>query len=241
MSAACPYCRAPIGQDETQTVLCPGCGTPHHADCFDENGGCTVFGCSAAPAAEPKLSIAAPDLNAAGIAGAVSQVAPHPVAPPPPPPPFIGSAAAPPPPLLHAAPQATSTPEGPPMFNSWGYSLLAHPLPEEEIERPPLFSSLGYGRPRPTPYPVPTPVITPTGFALDPSLPAKNRTVFLLLGVLLGTFGAHSFYAGSKKKGFLQLGITLLTFGFAGLMVWIWAVIDICTITTDNNGIPFRN
>jgi TM2 domain-containing membrane protein YozV len=238
MSAACPYCRAPIEQDEAPTALCPGCGTPHHADCFEENGGCTVFGCSAAPAAEPKLSIDVPELTAAGIAGAVSQVAPNPVAPPPPPP-FIGSAAAAPPPPLQAAPRTTSAPEGPPMFNSFGYSLLAHPLPDQEIERPPLFSSLGYGRPQSTP--APTRLANLDRIAMDSSLPAKNRTVFLLLGVLFGAFGAHSFYAGAKKKGFLQLGITLLTFGFAGLMVWIWAVIDICTINTDNNGIPFRN
>lgn len=239
MSAACPYCRAPIEQDEAQTVLCPGCGTPHHADCFEENGGCTVFGCSSAPAAEPKLSIAEPDLNAAGAAGSVPQSAPNQVAPPPLP--LIGSAGALPPPLAHGAPQTTSTPEGPPMFNSWGYSLLAHPLPDRETERPPLFSSLGYGRPQATPYPAPTRLTMPPGSALDPSRPARNRTVFLLLGVLFGAFGAHSFYAGSTKKGFLQLGITMLTFGFAGLMVWIWAVIDICTITTDNDGIPFRN
>jgi TM2 domain-containing membrane protein YozV len=62
-----------------------------------------------------------------------------------------------------------------------------------------------------------------------------------VLGIMLGMFGAHSFYAGSRKKGFLQLGITVLSLGFAGLMVWIWAVIDICTISTDNDGISFRN
>jgi TM2 domain-containing membrane protein YozV len=73
------------------------------------------------------------------------------------------------------------------------------------------------------------------------AISTKSRTSFLLLGVLLGSFGAHSFYAGSKKKGFTQLGITTLTLGFAGLMVWIWAIIDVCTITTDHDGLPFRN
>jgi TM2 domain-containing membrane protein YozV len=62
-----------------------------------------------------------------------------------------------------------------------------------------------------------------------------------VFGVLLGGFGVHSFYAGSTKRGLVQLGITLLTFGLAGFMVWIWAIIDICTITTDHDGIPFRN
>jgi len=127
------------------------------------------------------------------------------------------------------------------MFDSWGYNLLAHPLPGQEPQAPPLFSSLGYGRPTPVPYPVPTQAPLPTVWAIDPRVPAKNRTVFLLLGILFGAFGAHSFYAGSTRKGCLQLGITLLTLGLAGLMVWIWAFIDICTITTDNDGIPFRN
>jgi TM2 domain-containing membrane protein YozV len=127
------------------------------------------------------------------------------------------------------------------MFNSWGYSLLAHPLPNQVPEAPPLFSSLGYGRPQPTPYSAPQPATISVDWAIDPALPRKNRTTYLLLGVLLGALGAHSFYAGSKKKGFVQLGITVLSFGFAGLMVWIWAVIDIFTITTDNDGVPFRN
>ncbi len=28
-----------------QTVVCPQCGIPHHADCWQENGRCTTFGC----------------------------------------------------------------------------------------------------------------------------------------------------------------------------------------------------
>jgi hypothetical protein len=62
MSAAvCPYCRAKIADDEPSHV-CEGCGTAHHADCYAENGGCTIFGCSKAPADEPKLSVSAPEL-----------------------------------------------------------------------------------------------------------------------------------------------------------------------------------
>jgi TM2 domain-containing membrane protein YozV len=77
--------------------------------------------------------------------------------------------------------------------------------------------------------------------AIDASTPRKSRTAFLLLGVLLGAFGAHSFYAGFTRKGFLQLTLTVLTLGMAGIMVWIWAVIDICTISADHDGIPFSN
>jgi TM2 domain-containing membrane protein YozV len=239
MSASvCPYCRGTIEQDEPQTLLCPVCDTPHHADCFEENGGCTVFGCEAAPAAEPKLSIGAPDLEGSATASSAPPAASNTV----PPPPFIGSVGAPPPPrLAQAEIQATEPPGGPPMFNSWGYSLLAHPLPDQEPQRAPIFSSLGYGPAQPVAYQTPQPRLAGPARTFDPTLPAKNRTVFLLLGVLLGAFGAHSFYAGSTKKGLLQLGITVLTLGMAGVMVWIWAVIDICTISTDNDGFPFRN
>ena len=239
MSAAiCPYCRAEIEPDPAQAVYCPGCGTPHHVDCFEENGGCTIFGCSAAPPAESKLSIGSPDLYSAVITRAVP---PALSVPGPPPPPLIGSTGAPPPPMPR---QATLPPAGepePPMFNSWGYSLLAHPLPNPEPGAAPLFSSLGYGPPRAIPSPALRPGYIPTSWAVDPALPQKNRITYMLLGVLLGALGAHSFYAGTMKKGFVQLGITLLSLGFAGLMVWIWAIIDICTISTDNDGIPFRN
>ena len=37
-------------------IYCTACGTPHHEDCYFENGGCTVFGCAKAPADDPKLS-----------------------------------------------------------------------------------------------------------------------------------------------------------------------------------------
>jgi hypothetical protein len=54
-------------------------------------------------------------------------------------------------------------------------------------------------------------------------------------------FGAHSFYAGYKRKAFIQLGITVLTLGFAGPMTWVWAIIDAFTIEEDSNGVKFRS
>jgi len=55
MKTFCPYCRESLNPDEA--ITCPGCNTPHHHDCWQENGGCTVFGCSNAPGDEPKLKI----------------------------------------------------------------------------------------------------------------------------------------------------------------------------------------
>ncbi|MFP3903147.1 MAG: RING finger protein [Armatimonadota bacterium] len=41
----CPFCRFPIKPGEN-IVVCPECGVPHHADCWEENGGCTTYGCT---------------------------------------------------------------------------------------------------------------------------------------------------------------------------------------------------
>ena len=44
----CPYCRFPITAGE-RVVRCPGCDTLHHADCWEENGGCARYGCLHSP------------------------------------------------------------------------------------------------------------------------------------------------------------------------------------------------
>ena len=40
----CPYCRAAIG-DLDPVARCERCATPYHPSCFEENGGCAVYGC----------------------------------------------------------------------------------------------------------------------------------------------------------------------------------------------------
>ena len=69
----------------------------------------------------------------------------------------------------------------------------------------------------------------------------RKRTNYIVLGALLGAFGAHNFYAGYHKKAGMQLGITLLTLGFGSPMSWLWAVIDICTIDRDVRGVQFES
>ena len=53
----CPYCAdaAPDGGVHD----CPTCGAPHHEDCWQENGGCAVFGCASAPRADARTGGAA--------------------------------------------------------------------------------------------------------------------------------------------------------------------------------------
>src|ERR1700743_3189009 len=67
----CPYCRMAFEEGEAATVppkiFCTACGTPHHEDCYRENGGCTVFGCKCAPADDPKLQVSQSDLSAVSV------------------------------------------------------------------------------------------------------------------------------------------------------------------------------
>ena len=201
-SAVCPYCRCPVQAPEREAIICTGCGTPHHSDCYTENGGCTVFGCSAAPEEEAKLSVSGADITIPDFAPG-TQTQSISVARSAPPPPVNGAAIA----TQTAAPQCNAG------------SILFRPSP---------VVSTG-------------PAVVAAYVDFTPHPDAKLKSTFILLGVLLGMFGAHSFYAGYKRKAFIQLGITVLTLGFASPMTWAWAIIDAFTIEEDSNGVKFRS
>ena len=64
----CPYCHEPFSSaddsDGAQRVACTGCGTPHHAECFAENGGCSALGCERIAARVPSgAALTAEDLR----------------------------------------------------------------------------------------------------------------------------------------------------------------------------------
>src|SRR5579863_548701 len=229
MSAAvCPYCRTAIEPDSGEQLLCTGCGTPHHADCYTENGGCTVFGCSAAPADEQKVSVTRRDI-ASPSAGA----APAPTA---------GN-------LPQMLPGIGLTPPG------WNPNAPPKPVraappplpPGTVVAAPPIArptARVGVGSMFFDPAPVPVPASAAAAsfdFDLEPDPNAKNRSTFIVLGALLGFFGAHNFYAGYKRKAVGQLCLTAFTLGFAGIMSWVWAVIDVCTVDKDSQGIKFKS
>jgi TM2 domain-containing membrane protein YozV len=200
-SSVCPYCRCPVEEPEREAIVCPDCGTPHHADCYAENGGCTVFGCSAAPEEEDKVSLSGADLAAPEFVSRVQTQA-IPADRPAPPPPVNGAAAAMPTVALQ---------------HNAG-SVLFRPVPV-----------------------APAPVAVPAYVNLTPHPDAKPQQTFVLLGCLLGMFGAHNFYAGYRNKAFVQLGITVLTLGIAIPMTWVWAIIDVFTIQEDSKGIKFKS
>lgn len=78
------------------------------------------------------------------------------------------------------------------------------------------------------------PMIAPTG-------QTKTKTTYVLLGVLLGAFGAHNFYAGYRSRAMIQLAITILTLGYGSPFSWIWAIVEVCTIDRDSQGMQFAS
>ena len=214
MNPACPYCRAPFEPDD-EVVTCEACATPHHADCYAENGGCTVFGCSKAPVDEPKISITTQDLA------------------PPPGGPYRPLAAA-----LHFNQFAASTPPPPPRAGSTTAvppppardSVYMQPRVYEDTTRyltPPRDLSFGgYNQ------------ATHPGF-IPAYIPRRSRLTYILLGVFLGAFGGHNFYAGYIKRAIAQLLITVLTCFWGAIISWIWAIVEICIVTQDDDGVAF--
>lgn len=92
-----------------------------------------------------------------------------------------------------------------------------------------------------TPVP-PVPVASPANSNLkleDLVFPQskKSRTTYALLGIFLGVFGVHNFYAGYTTWGVIQLLITLFTgwLIFPLLVVIIWNISEVCTVTKDAN------
>jgi TM2 domain-containing membrane protein YozV len=214
VNPVCPYCRTELGTAEEERLDCPGCGTPHHPECFAENGGCTVFGCSKAPLDEPKVHVTGTELNRS-------------------------------PALLQPAPS-------PQITRTAGFSILhlSGPMQPEGAQ-----SSPGQGAPS---SPPPPPPMTGTG-ALPPPRPptrgvyaplrpqdvirgagtSKSRQVYVLLGVFLGIFGVHNFYAGYIQRAVSQLCITLLTCFWGAAVSWIWAIVEVCVISSDYDGVEF--
>lgn len=69
---------------------------------------------------------------------------------------------------------------------------------------------------------------------------SKSKLTAGLLGIFLGSFGIHNFYLGYTKKAVIQIIVTLVTCGAAGLWGFIEGILILCgsSITTDANGNP---
>lgn len=155
MIPICPYCRQPIDQEDV--AGCPDCEIPHHLECWIENNGCTMVGCTQAPPDEPKMSVAG---------------------------------------TQRSRPMGT-----------------AHTPRATVLQR--------------TALPVPSPDSIPTA-----------RTTYMVLGLCLGAFGMHNFYAGYLLRGTAQLSITCLTLFYGAVIAWPWAVLEVLFVSADGRGRP---
>jgi TM2 domain-containing membrane protein YozV len=82
----------------------------------------------------------------------------------------------------------------------------------------------------------------PTGSVPVPGISAaKSRVAYVLLGFFLGELGIHNFYAGYTAKAVAQLLITLLIGWLIVplIAVWVWALVEICTVKQDAQGVQF--
>ncbi len=58
-STLCSICQTAIAAGEAK-VACPECHAEYHEDCWRENGGCAVYGCSKVPATEKRAAVEIP-------------------------------------------------------------------------------------------------------------------------------------------------------------------------------------
>ncbi len=211
----CPYCRMPFDEASPPRIFCTACGMPHHEDCYQENGGCTVFGCKRAPADDPKLQVSQSDLSAVSVpvqpyAPVAQQYAP------------MAQQTAP------VAQQATPVQGYQPSRYSGplGLSQAAATAPAQVASAVPNPAQPS----APAAYAYAAPVYASTH---------KSRTSYIVLGILLGALGIHNFYAGYTGRAVGQLCLTVLTLGYLGIVSWIWAIIEICIVEKDSTGVRF--
>ncbi len=66
---------------------------------------------------------------------------------------------------------------------------------------------------------------------------AKSKMVAGLLGIFLGAWGIHNFYLGYSGKAILQIALTVITCGIAGIWGFIEGILILCgNINTDADG-----
>jgi TM2 domain-containing membrane protein YozV len=99
-------------------------------------------------------------------------------------------------------------------------------------------TQLAAGLPVPPPMPG-NPPASPYHAAPTHHPEAKDRVAYVLLAVLLG-IGIHNFYAGYTTRGIIQLLVSILSCGILWFFMWIWAIIEACTVTQDANGVRFK-
>jgi hypothetical protein len=212
----------PFDETGPARIFCTACGTPHHEDCYQENGGCTVFGCARAPADDPKLQVSQSDLRSVNLGAAAYAPAAQPYVPP------AAAAAQPSAPSPYgSSPLGLSQSAGASATPSAGPATL--PAPQNLQPPPPPRTA---ANPQYPPQPG-----APYGYqypqAQYPQAQYSQAQYPQALGI-------HNFYGGYTGRAVGQLCLTVLTLGYLGVISWIWAIVEICVVDRDSAGVPFQ-
>lgn len=70
---------------------------------------------------------------------------------------------------------------------------------------------------------------------------SRHRVVAGLLGIILGAFGVHRFYLGFIGIGLLQIFLTFITYGLAGIWGFIEGILCLTGQMRDVDGLPLRD
>lgn len=84
-------------------------------------------------------------------------------------------------------------------------------------------------------------VCTSCGIALNNTVEQKtsekSKMAAGLLGIFLGAWGIHNFYLGNTSRAVIQIVLTIVTCGVAGIWGFIEGILILCgNINTDANG-----
>jgi TM2 domain-containing membrane protein YozV len=85
------------------------------------------------------------------------------------------------------------------------------------------------------------------GITLHTEPSPHTRGIYIILGILLGTMGAHNFYAGHLGRGTGQLALTVVSIAcvflfspavasVVSLVVLVWILAELCTERLDGRG-----
>ena len=70
----------------------------------------------------------------------------------------------------------------------------------------------------------------------------KSKLAAGLLGIFLGAWGIHNFYLGNTQRGIIQIVLTIVTCGLAGIWGFVEGILILTgSISTDANGVPLQD
>lgn len=77
---------------------------------------------------------------------------------------------------------------------------------------------------------------------IPPGYQQKSKMLAGLLGLFLGALGIHNFYLGNSNRGIIQIVLTFITCGVAGLWGFIEGIMILSgSIKTDAKGVPLSD